>query len=130
MRSLVQPAALIDAWLDTLRPDQQITALALSEATLAAGPALVRSIKWGNLMFMHQGVHVVAVVIHKDHANLQVFNGALLAHAFPALEGTGKSVRHLKLRYTQPFDVAQVTAVVQACVEQLASVGAGPPQGG
>ena len=123
MRSIVRPVALIQAWLDTLRPEQRTTALALNEAALAAVPALVRTIKWGNLVFMHEGVHAVAVVIHKDHANLQVFNGALLAEAFPALEGTGKGVRHLKLRYAQAIDAALVTAVVQACVERLAATG-------
>ena len=123
MRSIVRPAALVQAWLDTLRPDQQQTALALSDAVLAAEPALLRSIKWGNLVFMHQGVHAVAVVIHKDHANLQVFNGAVLAAGFPALEGTGKGVRHLKVRYSQPPDAALVTAVVLASIEQLASTG-------
>jgi hypothetical protein len=121
VRSIVRPAALVQAWLDTLRPDQRETALALNEATLAAEPSLVRTIKWGNLMFMHKGVHAVAVVIHKDHANLQVFNGALLSDAFPVLEGTGKGVRHLKFRYTQPLDATLVTAVVRACVGQLSS---------
>lgn len=114
---------MVQAWLDTLRPDQQETALALNDATLAAEPALMRTIKWGNLMFMLQGVHALAVVVHKDHANLQVFNGALLAPGFPALEGTGKAVRHLKFRYAQAFDAALVTAVVRACVEQLVSAG-------
>ena len=123
MRSIVRPVALIEAWLDTLRPDQRATALALNEAALAAEPGLMRTIKWGNLIFMHRGVHAVAVVVHKDHANLQVFNGAVLAEAFPALEGTGKGVRHLKVRYAQAVDAPLVTTLVRACVAQLASVG-------
>jgi hypothetical protein len=123
VRSIVRPAALVQAWLDTLRPDQRETALALNDAALAAEPGLVRSIKWGNLMFLHQGAHAVAVVMHKDHANLQVFNGALLAPEFPMLEGTGKGVRHVKVRYSQPLDVGLVTAVVRACVDQMAPTG-------
>ena len=123
MRSIVKPAALVQNWLETLRPEQRDTALALNDATLAAEPALARAIKWGNLVFLHQGVHAVAVVMHKDHANLQVFNGALLAPDFPALEGTGKGLRHLKFRYSQAVDVALVTAVVRACIAQLASAG-------
>ena len=123
MRSIVRPVALIEAWLDTLRPDQRATALALKEATLAAEPTLMRTIKWGNLIFMHQGVHAVAVVIHKDHANLQVFNGGLLIESFPALEGAGKGVRHLKVRYAHAVDVPLVTTLVRASVAQLASVG-------
>lgn len=123
MRSIVRPAALVQAWLDTLRPDQRETALALNDATLAAEPALVRTIKWGNLMFLHQGAHALAVVMHKDHANLQVFNGAQLAADFPALEGTGKGVRHLKIRYSQPLDAGLVSAIVRACTEPLGMAG-------
>jgi hypothetical protein len=122
VRSIVRPAALVQAWLDTLRPDQRETALALNDAALAAEPGLARTIKWGNLMFLHEGLHAVAVVVHKDHANLQVFNGALLAPGFPELEGVGKGVRHLKIRYSQTCDAALVTAVVRACVARL-----GPP---
>ncbi len=121
MRSIGRPAALVQAWLDTLRPEQQQAALALNAATLAAEPALTRAVKWGNLVFMHHGVHAVAVVVHRDHVNLQVFNGALLAPDFPALEGAGKGVRHLKFRYAQAPDVALVQAVVRASVEQLSA---------
>ena len=59
----------------------------------------------------------------QGHANLQVFNGAVLAEAFPALEGTGKGVRHLKVRYAQAVDAPLVTTLVRARVAQLASVG-------
>ncbi len=121
MRPIGRPAALVQAWLDTLRPEQQQAALALNDATLAAEPGLTRAIKWGNLVFMHNGVHAVAVVAHRDHVNLQVFNGAMLAPEFPALEGTGKGVRHLKFRGAQTPDVALVQAVVRASVEQLSA---------
>jgi hypothetical protein len=122
VRLIGQPAALVQAWLDMLRPEQQPAALALSAAVLAAEPALTRAVKWGNLVFLHNGAHAVAVVAHRDHVNLQIFNGAALAPAFPALEGTGKGVRHLKFRYLQQLDAALVQAVVRASVEQLDTV--------
>jgi hypothetical protein len=107
------------AWLDTLRPEQQKTAVALTGATLAAAPEMLRAIKWGNLVFLHKGQHAVALVMHKDHANLQVFNGAGLAADFPSLEGSGKGMRHLKFRYAHDVDERLVGAVVKACVSQL-----------
>jgi uncharacterized protein YdhG (YjbR/CyaY superfamily) len=121
VRSIVRPAALVQSWLDTLRPDQQETAQALHDAVLAAEPALTRTIKWGNLMFMHHGAHAVSVVVHKAHANLQVFNGAMLAARFQALEGIGKGMRHLKFSYTQPVDPSLVADVVRACIQQMGS---------
>jgi hypothetical protein len=120
MRSVLQSAALIETWFDTLRPEQQETARALQQRVLAMRPALVQSIKWGNLVFSLGGRHAVAIVIHKDHANLQVFNGALLAAQYPALEGSGRGLRHLRLPYRQPVDAGLVDAVVRASIDAMA----------
>lgn len=116
MRSMLQSAALIEAWFDTLLPDQRQLARTLRETLAAAEPTLAQSIKWGNLMFTHGGRHALAIVIHKDHANLQVFNGIALAEQFPMLEGSGKGMRHLRLRYRQPVDAGLVEALAHACV--------------
>jgi hypothetical protein len=70
-------------------------------------------------MFTHEGTHAVAIVMHKDHANLQIFNGAALVDRFPELEGTGRGVRHLRFRYRYPVDEELVRQVVQACVELM-----------
>ncbi len=119
MRSILRSPALIDAWFDTLRPEQRELALVLHDAVSAAAPALATSIKWGNLMFTCGSTHAVAIVMHKSHANLQVFNGALLSAQFPALEGTGRGARHLKFRYHLPVDAALVRSVVLACVDEI-----------
>lgn len=119
MRSMLHSAALIDTWFDTLRPEQRDTAQQLRRAVLAAGPSLTQSIKWGNLMFSQAGAHAVAIVAHRDHANLQIFNGAMLAAQYPALEGTGKGLRHLKVRYGQAVPLELVDAIVRACVEEM-----------
>jgi hypothetical protein len=119
MRSILRPAALIETWFDTLRPEQQELARALRDLVLAASPALVSSVKWGNLMFTYEGTHAVAIVMHRDHANLQIFNGAALAERFPELEGAGKGVRHLRFRLRYPIDEELVREVVQACVELM-----------
>ena len=116
MRTIIRPAALIATWFDTLREEQRETAQALREAVLAAQPDLEPSIKWGNLVFSRGGAHALAIVIHKDHANLQVFNGALLRERFPMLEGAGKGLRHLRLRYRQPVDSGLVEVLVRASV--------------
>ena len=119
MRSILRPAALIETWFDTLRPEQRDMARRLRELVTATAPDLVTSVKWGNLMFTHEGTHAVAIVMHKDHANLQIFNGAQLVDRFPELEGGGKGVRHLRFRYRYPVDEEVVREVVQACVEMM-----------
>lgn len=119
MRSMLHSAALIDAWFDTLRADQRETAQALHDCVLACEPGLAQAIKWGNLMFTLGGRHALAIVAHKDHLNLQVFNGVALAAQFPALEGTGRGMRHLRLRYHQPIAAPLVEALVRACVDEM-----------
>ena len=119
MRTIVRSGALVEAWFDNLRPEQQEMARLLRDAVTSAVPTLAQSIKWGNLMFTHEGKHALAIVTHRDHANLQVFNGALLLGEFPELEGSGKSLRQLKFRYRQPLDEALVREVTRACVEEL-----------
>jgi len=119
MRSALRSVALVDAWFDTLRPEQQEIGRVLRNAVMGAVPSLGLSIKWGNLVFTHDRTHAVAIVTHKEHAHLQVFNGAVLVERFAQLEGSGKGTRHLKFRYRQPVDEALVRSVVAACVEQL-----------
>jgi len=115
----VRSPALISAWFDNLREDQRDTAQALRDALLAAVPELDVSVKWGNLVFSLAGNHALAIVTHRDHANLQVFAGAQLLERFPMLDGTGKGLRHLKLRYRQAVDVELVKVLARASVEDL-----------
>ena len=120
MRSILRPAALIETWFDNLRPEQRDLARILRSLVQDASPELVQTVKWGNLMFTHEGTHAVAIVMHKDHANLQIFNGASLSDQFPELEGTGRGMRHIRFRYRFPVDEDLVREVVQACVDLMA----------
>lgn len=124
MRRLIRPSALVANFYDLLPPEQRRTVHALHEAIHAAVPELECSIKWGNLTFGEHGRNLVAVVPHKAHANLQVFNGASLTQRHPMLEGVGKGMRHLRVRYGQGVDVALVGQIVRDSVELARRIGA------
>jgi hypothetical protein len=126
MRSPLLSRAVVEAWFDTLQPHQQPVVQALRQAVAAAGPALAQAVKWGNLVYMHRGRHALAIVVHREHASLQVFPGAALAARHPLLEGSGRDVRHLKLRYGQPVDEALVRALTLDCIDAMS----GPPAAG
>lgn len=119
MRTIVRTAALVDAWFDTLTPPQQETAHALRNAVLAAEPTLTQAVKWGNLVFVHNGTHALAIVCHRDHCNLQIFDGAQIAQQFPMLDGVGKAMRHLRCRHGEPVDEPLVAAIAHACIAAL-----------
>lgn len=123
MRRLIRPSALVANFYDLLPPDQRPTVQALHDAIHAAVPELECSIKWGNLTFGELGRNLVAVVAHKSHANLQVFNGASLSARHPALEGAGKGMRHLKVRYGQRVDAVLVGHIVRDSVDLARRLG-------
>jgi hypothetical protein len=117
MRGILRSTALIDTWFDMLPASQAPLARALHAAIMAAQPRLVPTVKWGNLVYMLNGLNLLAIMVHKTHANLQVFNGAVLAERFPELEGTGKGIRHLKCRAGMPLDLETIDMLVKSSVE-------------
>jgi hypothetical protein len=119
MRTLVRPAALIESWFDLLPEPSRLLARELQVAVLAAAPTLVQAIKWGNLVFMHRGVNALAIVAHRHHLNLQFFNGQRMAQQYTQLEGSGKGMRHLKLRPGAVVDAELLAAMVQASLDEL-----------
>jgi hypothetical protein len=119
MRTLVRTAALVESWFDLLPEAQRDTARELQAAVLRAEPRLTQTVKWGNLVFLQHGANAIAIVAHRTHANLQFFNGHVLAVQYPQLEGSGKGLRHLKMRYGEPIDGKLVGALVRACAEEI-----------
>ena len=119
MRHLVRPAAIVANYFDTLTPVQQVSVRALQQAVLDASALLEQSVKWGNLTFTLHGRNILAVAVYKTHLNLQVFNAAALSERFEQLEGVGKGMRLLKVRYGQPIDADLIGQIVQAAVEQV-----------
>ncbi len=120
MRRPLQSPALINAFYDSLRPEQRDTAQAMHRAILAAAPHLRPEVKWGNLCFMNDGDNVMAIVLYKMHAHLQVFNGVMLLSEFPELDGAGRGMRHIKARYRQPVNEQLVRELTLACLQAWA----------
>lgn len=124
MRRPLQSPALINAFYDSLRPEQRDTAQAMHRAILAAAPHLRPEVKWGNLCFMNEHENVMAIVLYKMNAHLQIFNGAMLVPEFPELEGAGKGMRHIKVRYRHPVDEQLVRELTLGSLQAAASAAA------
>lgn len=119
MRTLLRPAAIVDAWFDMLPPGREATMRELRALVMGTAPELQQVVKWGNLVFSAGGSHAFALVAHKSQAHLQVFRGHALERRFPQLEGSGKGLRHLKFRYGQPIDAELVREVVNAGLDLM-----------
>lgn len=116
MRRPLQSPALVNAFFDSLRPEQRDTAQAIQQAILSAAPQLRQEVKWGNLCFVNDRDNVMAIVLYNKNAHLQIFNGVLLLSDFPELEGAGRGMRHLKMRYRQGVDEQLIKDLTTACL--------------
>ena len=55
-----------------------------------------------------------AIIPHKAHVNLQLADGAELPDPNGRIEGTGKRIRHVKVRTVEEADAPWVRAVIAA----------------
>ena len=104
----------VAAYLRELPEVQRKTVVRLRNAVLRAKPSLTQSLSpWGYLtLSTSKEKYAFTLVPHKQHVNLQIWNGAKIASKLPALEGTGKGLRHIKFPYDKPVDGALVGKAV------------------
>jgi hypothetical protein len=84
---------------DSLAP----IALALREAVRKAGPDLTEKLAWGFPCYSGNE-RIFSIIAHARHVNLQIWYGAELAGHSARIEGTGKSLRHVKIRALSEVD--------------------------
>lgn len=118
---------LVESWFELQPPAPQATARALHAVVMAVGPQLDMAVRSGCLVYVADRVHLLALAPHRLHMHLQIFDGAWLSARFPALEGTAKGLRQLRVRHGQPFDEDQVREIVQAVLQHAASRSEVPP---
>jgi hypothetical protein len=110
--------------LDGKAPDVAAAARAVRAAVKAAMPDAVEQIDFGNGLLALGRSRAMrdllfAIIPHTAHVNLQLADGADLPNADGAIEGTGKRVRHVKVR---SVEAATSPAVRAAIAAQIAHV--------
>jgi hypothetical protein len=89
----------VDAYLRKLTGHSKPIALALASELNTLGPALSCGLAWG-FPCWSGNERIFSIISHSDRCNLQIFYGSKLAEAFPEIiEGTGKQMRHVKVRH-------------------------------
>jgi len=87
----------VDSWLSELDSTLQRIAGALRKLILEAEPDLSEAIKWGNPTYEKKGL-VCYLAANRGYVSLGLFNGASLTDPEGRIEGTGKKMRHIKVR--------------------------------
>lgn len=118
-----------DAMLADVSVELASTARALRSAIAAALPG-VTEVPWPKQGTVGYGVgpkkmseHFCYIGLHKGHVNLGFFYGADLKDPEGLLMGTGKALRHIKVRSVQEVDSKPLHALIRQASKHLPKLG-------
>ncbi|GJL96414.1 MAG: hypothetical protein DHS20C06_02310 [Hyphobacterium sp.] len=103
-----------DAYFAKLEDSLAPIALALREAIRKAGPDLTETLAWGFPCYSGNE-RIFSIAAQTAHVNFQLWYGATLAPEFPRIEGTGKSLRHVKVHALAEVD-AGLDEIIAAAI--------------
>ena len=102
----------LDKYLSPFTDDISILVRDLRDKILKLDSDLDEVIKWNNIIYEKNGL-VYAIVVHKDHVNLEFANGIELLDPDGMLEGTGKKIRHVKIRNSEEIESKKLTNLIR-----------------
>ncbi len=88
-------------------------ALKIRKKILDIDADLDEEIKWNNLTYRKKRP-LFGIVIHKNHINLEFWQGTLLNDPDNLMEGTGKKIRHYKIRNEEDINIPMEDFIKQA----------------
>jgi hypothetical protein len=82
-------------------------------------PSIVERVDFGNKLIaygasMQMRDLLFAIIAHRQHVNLQLADGAQLPDPTGIVEGTGKRIRHVKVRSVEAAGSASVRDLIRA----------------
>src|SRR5215212_8157636 len=100
-------------------PEIQAIERALRATIRTEFPTATEQVDFGNklIAFGHtmkiRGL-LFAIIAHKEHVNLQLADGAELPDPEGLIEGTGRRIRHVKIRSVEAASSEPVVAIIRA----------------
>jgi len=112
-------AIAFDRHLDATAPAVADIARSVRAAVLARFPGAVEWFDPGNGLLAIGSTRTMrdlqfAIIPHRAHVNLQLADGALLPNPDERIEGTGKRIRHVKIRSVEDAGSSWVERVIDA----------------
>jgi hypothetical protein len=98
-------------------------ARAVRDLIRTEAPQAIESVDFGNRLIafgwsMRMRDLLFAIIPHTAHVNLQLADGAELPDPTTIVEGTGKRIRHVKLRSAADVGRPAILALVRAQIER------------
>ena len=105
----------VDSWISEHDPALRQICHALRNLILLTDPGLSESIKWSNPVYEKNGkiMHLAAT---ERYVALGFFDGTGLADPQGRLEGTGRKMRHIKVRALEDVDNDQFTSWIRQAI--------------
>jgi len=105
----------VDDYLRKLDPARRAIAVELRALILKAAPQIEEAIKWRQPWYSRRGL-VCSIYTAGDHLNLGFSRGVELDDPHGLLEGTGKGMRHVKLRNVADIKKQQFAKWIKGAV--------------
>ncbi|MBM3310906.1 MAG: DUF1801 domain-containing protein [Candidatus Aminicenantes bacterium] len=96
MKGKIPKGMTVDQWVETLPPETKAIVKELRAVIRRAVPQARELIKY-SWPWYYLSKPIAAIMVAGGHVNLELYRGAELKPAQIPLEGTGKSMRHLKI---------------------------------
>lgn len=109
----------VNHWLETQPPALRDLAAAWFEAMRECGPDVVELLHDGQATACVGEAAFGYVDVFTAHVNVGFFLGAFLPDPAGLLEGTGKFMRHVKLRPGAPLNDAALHALILAAYDDI-----------
>lgn len=106
----------VDAYISQADPSQREVLEAIRQIVLRATPGIAEAIKWGQPCYSRSG-NICYIADDLGHVKFGFFRGGDLADPESLLEGTGKRMRHIKVRGLEDIREEAFTSLVKQAVE-------------
>ena len=114
-----------DDWVADIDPKLRPLAQGLRRMFLEAVPDFRESIKWGKPCF-EKKVRTFYIASQADrYVTLGLWQGALLPNPDGLIEGTGKRMRHVKVRSMEDLEAPALGRIIRQAVELDGAEGTG-----
>ncbi len=87
----------------------------LRRAVKGTSKKLKEEIKW-NVPTYSINKNICSIMAHKNHVNLQIFQGAKIKDA-NKLEGSGKGMRHIKYKHVNEVKITEIKKYLKQAIE-------------
>jgi hypothetical protein len=105
----------VDEIVSKLNKEQKKIADSLRSIAAGAVPEAIETVKWGNIVYELNEKNLAWLIFYQNHVDFGFFRGAELQSEI--LEGTGKSMRHIKIIDADTIPSEEITGLLKKASE-------------